>query len=63
MSPWHVLLGAVEAVTWYFFFWFLLDSIKRDRNPWIAALVLLALFYLAFFTCPWIRETEAWARL
>ena len=59
----QVVLAIAEAIIWYFFFWYLLDTLKRDRNLWMAALVLLVLFYLGFVTCPWIRETDAWRRL
>ena len=59
----NLLLGVVEAVIWYFFLWFLLDTLKRDRNLWLAALILLVLGYLGFVTCPWIRETEAWRKM
>ena len=59
----NVLFGIVEAVIWYFFLWYFLDTIKRERNLWRAALVLLVLAYLGFVTCPWIRETEAWKQL
>lgn len=59
----HVLLGVVEAAAWYFFFCFGLDSIKRGRNPWLAAAVLLGLFNLAFVACPWLRHSDLWSRL
>ena len=57
------LLGLIEAICWYFFFCFGLDSIRRGRNPWWAAAILLALFYAAFVACPWVRETDAWRDL
>lgn len=59
----NLLLGVIEAVIWYFFLWYFLDTIKRERNLWLAALILLVLAYLGFVTCPWIRETEAWKRM
>ena len=58
-----ILLGIVEAVLRYGFFWYLLDSIQKQRGPAVAAAVLLVLFYLAFLTSPWVRETPAWDRL
>lgn len=58
-----ILLALVEAVCWYLFFWFGLDSIKGGRNPWCAAAVLLVFFYVAFTACPWIHESEAWRQL
>ena len=58
-----LVLGIVEAVIWYFFLWYFLSVLKKDRNLWVAALILLILAYLGFVTCPWIRETDAWKRL
>ena len=58
-----LLLGAVEVVIWYFFIWYFLETLERDRNLWVAALILLVLAYLGFVTCPWIRETEAWKQM
>lgn len=63
MDPKDIVLGVTELLAWYFFFWFGLDSIRRGRNPWWAAAILLALFYVAFVTCPWVRETDAWNQL
>ena len=63
MELWELLLGGIEAVIWYLFLWYFLSTLKRERNLWIAALILLVLAYLGFVTCPWIRETEAWKRL
>ena len=63
MGTKDILLGLIEAAAWYLFFGFGLDSIKRGRSPWLAAVVLLVLFYVAFVTCPWVRETEAWKSL
>lgn len=61
MSWQHLLLGVVEAACWYLFFWYLLTTIRKpDRDPRLAALVLLVLFYLAFVTCPWLRHTDLW---
>ena len=60
----HLLLGLIEAACWYFFFWYLLTTIRKpDRNLWLAASVLLVLFYLAFVTCPWLRHTDFWNSL
>lgn len=59
----EILTGLPEAVFWYFFLWFGLDSIEKRRNPWFAAAVLLALGYAAFVACPWVRDTDAWERL
>lgn len=57
----HFILGLVEAVLWYFFLYYLLFTIKRpERNVWIAAAVLLTLFYTGFVLCPWVRHTPAW---
>lgn len=56
-------LGLVEAVLWYAFIWFGLDTIRSGRKLWYASLVLLALFNAAFLVCPWVRDTEAWHRL
>ncbi|NNJ25674.1 hypothetical protein [Alienimonas chondri] len=63
MTPFDILTGLFEAVLWYFFLWFGLDSIKKERNPWFAAAVLLALGYAAFVACPWVRDTQAWKNL
>ena len=57
------LTGLVEAVLWYFFLWFGLDSIQKKRNSWMAAGVLLLLAYGAFVLCPWVREHPAWQRI
>ncbi|QDT16559.1 hypothetical protein [Alienimonas californiensis] len=62
MTPLDILTGAAEAVLWYPFLWFGLDSIEK-RNPWFAAAVLLALGYAAFVACPWVRDTDAWKNL
>lgn len=60
----HMLLGLLEAVVWYFFLYYLLLTLKKpDRNLWIASAVLLALFYLGFILCPWVRHTPAWQGL
>ena len=63
MTVLEIATGLLEAVLWYFFLWFGLDSIKKERNPWLAAAVLLALGYAAFVACPWFRDTDAWERL
>ena len=60
MSAFDLALGMVEAACWYFFFWFGIDSILRRRNAWSAAAGLFVLFYLAFLTCPWIRDQNFW---
>lgn len=61
---------AAEAVLWYISLWYLLDTIRRyhgapdqQRTPWLAALVLLTLIYLATVACPWVRETQAWDQI
>lgn len=60
----HNLLGLLEGVVWYFFIhYFLLTLKKPDRNLWIASAILLALFYLGFVLCPWVRHTPAWQGL
>lgn len=60
----HLALGLLEAVVWYFFIYYSLNTIKKpNRNLWIAAAVLLALFYLGFVLCPWIRHTPEWKEL
>ncbi|MFH5805477.1 hypothetical protein [Alienimonas sp. DA493] len=63
MNALVIVTGVLEAVLWYFFLWFALDSIKRGRPPWLAAVILLALGYAAFVACPWVRDTDAWERL
>lgn len=60
----HIILGLLEAGTWYFCIYYLLDTLRKpNRSPWIAAGVLLALFYLGFVLCPWVRHTPAWQQL
>lgn len=60
----HIILGLLEGVVWYFFIYYLLDTIKKpDRNLWIASGILLGLFYLGFVLCPWVRHTPAWLQL
>jgi len=60
----HFVPGALEAVVWYFFLWYFLTTLKKpERNLWIAAGVLLVLFYLGFVLCPWVRHTPAWQKL
>jgi formate hydrogenlyase subunit 3/multisubunit Na+/H+ antiporter MnhD subunit len=64
MSAYNTVLAIVESVIWYFFIWYLLDTTrKKDRNLWVAAFILLALGYLGFVACPWVRETRAWEQL
>jgi hypothetical protein len=63
MNALVIVTAVLEAVLWYFFLWFGLDSLKRGRNPWLAAAVLLALGYAALVACPWVRDTDAWERL
>lgn len=64
MAIHHLLLGVVEAVCWYFFFWYLVGTIRKpERNLWVASLVLLVLFYSAFAACPWLRHTDFWNNL
>ena len=56
----HLVLGRLEAVAWYFFIYYWLDTLRKPtRNLWIASAVLLALFYLGFVLCPWVRQTPA----
>lgn len=64
MTAKHLLLGLIEAMCWYGFFWYLLYAIRRpEQKLWRPALVLLVLFYLAFITCPWVRHTQAFNEL
>ena len=64
METKHLLLGQLEAVVWYAFIYYWLDTIRKPgRNLWIASGVLLGLFYLGFVLCPWIRHTPAWQQL
>ncbi|QEG35897.1 hypothetical protein [Bythopirellula goksoeyrii] len=60
----HIVLGLLEAVVWYFFIYYWLDTLRKpSRNLWIASAVLLALFYLGLVLCPWVRHTPAWQQL
>ncbi len=60
----HILLGLLEGVVWYFFIFYLLDTIKKPgRNLWIASAILLALFYFGFVLCPWVRHSPGWQQL
>lgn len=60
----QIILGLLEGVVWYFFIYYLLDTLRKsDRNLWIASAVLLGLFYLGFVLCPWVRHTPAWQNL
>lgn len=60
----HILFSLLEGAVWYFFiYYFLLTLKKPDRNLWIASAILLALFYLGFVLCPWVRHTPAWLEL
>ncbi|MAT68746.1 MAG: hypothetical protein CMJ58_04410 [Planctomycetaceae bacterium] len=64
MSTWHILLGVLEAIVWYFFIWYLLTTLRaKERNLWLAALVLLLLAYAGFVLCPWLRHTELWQNI
>ena len=60
----HVILGLLEGVVWYFLIYYWIDTLRKPtRNLWIASGVLLALFYLGFVLCPWVRHTSAWESL
>ncbi|KAA1258234.1 hypothetical protein LF1_07500 [Rubripirellula obstinata] len=60
----HLILGLLEGVVWYFFIYYLIDTIRKPtRNLWVASGVLLALFCLGFVLCPWVRHTPAWESL
>lgn len=60
----HIILGLLEAVVWYFFIYYSLDTIRKpNRNLWLASAILIALFYLGFILCPWVRHTAAWRQL
>ena len=61
MTPHEALLTTIEAGVWLSFIWFGLYAIRFRTRPWWSALVLLALAYLAFVTCPMVRDSEAWA--
>lgn len=56
-TPIMLLLGIINATLWYFFFYYLLYSIKRAVNIWVAAFILLLLFSLALITCPLVLHT------
>ena len=61
MTTWHLLIGILEAIAWYFFIWYLLSTLRaKERNLWLASFVLLILAYVAFALCPWLRHTEMW---
>ncbi|PHQ35062.1 MULTISPECIES: hypothetical protein [Rhodopirellula] len=61
MTTWHLLIGILEAIVWYFFIWYLLSTLRaKERNLWLASFVLLMLAYVAFALCPWLRHTERW---
>ena len=57
------LLLVVEAAAWYFFFFYLVFSIKMPVNLYYSSLILLALFYIASVSCPWLRNTDAWKKM
>ena len=64
MSAWHVLLSVAEAAVWYLFIWYGLSTIRaKERNLWLAALILLLLAYAGILLCPWLRHTEFWQNL
>jgi hypothetical protein len=59
------LLALLEGVIWYFFFLYLLYSIKNPVDIAVSALVLLVLVYLAMLACPvlecpWINRMRPW---
>ncbi len=47
-------LAVVNTFAWYVFFYYSLYSIKIESNLKRAAALLLVLFSLALFTCPFI---------
>ena len=51
-------LAIISAVATFLFFWYLLDAIKNvdTYSLPLAALVLLVLFSVAMFTCPWKKK-------
>jgi len=52
-----LILGAIELMVWYIFLVYLIKTIKNETgNVWISSAILLALFYLGFVLCPWIRH-------
>jgi hypothetical protein len=59
------ILATVEAVIWYLFIWYLLDTVKNvaTRNLWIAAIVLLLLLYAGIASCPLVWQLDAWSDL
>ena len=60
MSPIETLLTVMEAAVWLAFIWFALAVLRSTWGLWWSSLVLLALAYLGFVTCPVVRETGAW---
>tara|TARA_Y100000310_G_C20651012_1_gene799438 strand:+ start:1195 stop:1386 length:192 start_codon:yes stop_codon:yes gene_type:complete len=56
-------LAIGEAVVWVLFVYYLLFSIKNEVNLWYSAVILVALCYLAFYLCPWFRETNAYKKM
>ncbi len=58
---WRLFIG--EAVVWILFAYYALFSIKNEVNLWTSAVILVALCYLAFYLCPWFRETAAYKKM
>ena len=48
----------VDAIIWYFFFYYLLFAIENAGDLWVDSLVLLILAYAGVWTCPWTRKFE-----
>lgn len=60
----HLILGLLEGVVWYAFIYCLLNTMRKpERNLWVVSAILLALFYLGFVLCPWVRHTPAWQQV
>ena len=63
MKLMNMILAAVEACLWYGALYYFLYSIKNDVNLYLSALILLILVYGAGMSCPWFRNTAAWAKM
>ncbi len=63
MKSMTMISAAIEACLWYGFLWYFLYAIKNDVNLYVSALILLALMYAAGLSCPFIRNTQAWAKM
>lgn len=55
--------AVLEAVVWYAFTYYFIFVLRNPVEIWKAALVLVALAYLAIFICPWVRHTDSWRKM